>query len=782
MASPPEAKNAARAYFKICGITKTAACKLCPKVPKPGHEKPVPVQVSYNKSGCTGMMSHLKVSHPAEHGDVMELWAKLTKKKELEALQAVKAGAQFRTMVPMSKDDNSKALSLLALHCAESCRPLTTGAHGGSLSRLLEHVSGGRYKGHSASSVVTRSVVLNVIAAQKLSEALRAAESYSLTTDAWTCGTSYVGSTVHWVDTTKPIWCMRHACLHVQPMNESHTAKRLAMSVATAVDVAYDGGDAKGLVAFRKSMWGITGDGASAQQGAFALLGSEQFAKHINPWPQWCMCHRLHLTVKGGMSKVPGIAKMASKFKRLSAHIKRSTKAAEAVKAFNTAHKVAARAVTVDVVTRWTSTHECHVRLRENRAAIEHVQKDVQKDENGKEAKTQKNTLLNIGFSEEEADKILNQNVADDALAVTDSDWRTAELVEEVLVEFHSVSDVLSGDDYPTLGLVYPLVAELRAQLHEFEAQWTRKRDWTDDGDDVEKAALSNGIDFVNWMFNDLNDRFDVMKLKKANGVGQKQYVTAAYLHPCYKTMSNVSLFGGADDTEELTQFRKAARKFLRQDLKEVFWADDTKRTRPVPMWMQDALRAAERKHRAAPAERQDEQNPRKKKKLSDRLGAHAAPPPSEPAPVAEADAADRAAVPAGVFSRVDISALVSLYDKYNFPRELVDNMHAAKDQDVMLKAVQTMVKEEPRLAPVALIMLRYFSTPASSAGTERVWSKAGMVLSKLRRRLTGDNAAMLIKLGLNAALLRDTAGTDVDVPDKANAGGGGQAVAIDVE
>jgi hypothetical protein len=53
-------------------------------------------------------------------------------------------------------------------------------------------------------------------------------------------------------------------------------------------------------------------------------------------------------------------------------------------------------------------------------------------------------------------------------------------------------------------------------------------------------------------------------------------------------------------------------------------------------------------------------------------------------------------------------------------------------------------------LAPVKMLAFRYLSTPASSVASESAFSHAGLTITDLRSRLTGENASVLLSVHLN--------------------------------
>lgn len=127
---------------------------------------------------------------------------------------------------------------------------------------------------------------------------LKHADSFSVTTDTWTCKEPYITFTLHWIDTRSTPWALRHACLNVRPLYGHHTGEALGAAADTAVDSAADGD----VVLHRMKVWAAVADGAAAQQNAFDNLG-----EGWHSWSLWCECHIMHLVVTHSIAAVPQV-------------------------------------------------------------------------------------------------------------------------------------------------------------------------------------------------------------------------------------------------------------------------------------------------------------------------------------------------------------------------------------------------------------------------------------------------------------------------------------------
>ena len=153
----------------------------------------------------------------------------------------------------------------------------------------------------------------------------------------------------------------------------------------------------------------------------------------LDDWPdQRCFAHTLQLAIGAGL-KVQAIAKMLGAARRLAAHFKRSTVAAEALRTKQTALNTGDESddsleVIIDCSTRWNSSLDMLERLVKLRWAIGAVLSDP-----------------NV---------TARNNAA--TLKMSDENWLLAQAVVPVLKPLKQVTTMSSGQKYPSLSAVYP--------------------------------------------------------------------------------------------------------------------------------------------------------------------------------------------------------------------------------------------------------------------------------------------------------------------------------------
>ena len=537
----------------------------------------------------------------------------------------------------------------------------------------------------------------------------------------------------------------------VQPMPGSHTAAALGEAINKAVDNSR--GEVPAL-SFRKRAWSAVADGAAAQRKAFKNVGDG-----FNMWDMWCICHILHLVVKQSMSAEPSVLLTMKKMRRLAATVKNSPLIQNNLKQINAELGLEPRRVCLDVVTRWTSTHECLVALRENQQGLESLQEKV----NSKTA--QKSVLRDIDDDEEEdeIDSILQSDRTDDTvdMSVGSFDWLLAERIEQVLDIMHYTSDLLSGDSYATLGLVLPTLVNLDRELLQFQSKFHDQFDKATSACNVElQKACNAAIKFAKRLRAVLVERLQPFTFGEENHA--YMYLVATYLHPCFKDF----MFYDERDRGSALQ---AATKFLVDDMTEVQQAES------APEWVQAAFR------RLHPGGAVASCGPSRDPQGATINAASAAASPSTTASEASSDEEEDsleeplAKRPMHDFWNRSVESractgeeeheveetydwptildITAGYREHNFFKTNIISDNYLKSPKVLLQLEHLSVKY-PGWAPLLRVALRYFHTPASSTSTERVWSAGTLTLTNNRRHLTGNNAAALIQLKCNAHMV----------------------------
>ncbi|XP_033731640.1 zinc finger BED domain-containing protein 4-like [Pecten maximus] len=245
---------------------------------------------------------------------------------------------------------------------------------------------------------------------EKLISELKVQSSLAFTTDTWTsCATEgYLTLTVHYIDET---WHLKHFVLSTIEVKDHHTGDHLADVI---IDICRD------FQITDVHVSGITTDNASNDNKA-------DMATH-----QVFRTHTLQLSVKAGL-KVKGIASAAAAARMLVGHFKKSTLAANDLRARQKQLGLPHHSLLQDFATRWNSTFFMFERLIEQGLAVFAV-------------------LHNPAVT----------SLSDARrFELSDDVWRTIEEITPVLKPLQIATTTMSGSNSPTLSLVYPIVLGL---------------------------------------------------------------------------------------------------------------------------------------------------------------------------------------------------------------------------------------------------------------------------------------------------------------------------------
>lgn len=247
---------------------------------------------------------------------------------------------------------------------------------------------------------------------RKLLVKLEKALYVAFTTDLWTSlqNIAYMCVTAHWIN---PVWELESAILQTRETPERHTGQNISVRLS---DCANEWNIPINKIA------ATVHDNGSNMNAAMNLL---------DDWPdQLCFAHTLQLAISAGL-KVKSIARMLGASRRLSAHFKRSTVAAQALrekqKALQNNDTTTVSEVIIDCSTRWNSTLDMLERLVKLRWAIGAVLSDPQV------------TVRSITSTYE----------------MTDENWSLAEALIPILKPFKQVTVMSSGQKYPSISSVY---------------------------------------------------------------------------------------------------------------------------------------------------------------------------------------------------------------------------------------------------------------------------------------------------------------------------------------
>ncbi|KAG0426906.1 hypothetical protein HPB47_025999 [Ixodes persulcatus] len=234
----------------------------------------------------------------------------------------------------------------------------------------------------------------------------RGAECYSLTTDGWTsrANDSYVCLTVHVMD--KDIGQHVHA-LACTEMGNSHTADNLVRFIESVIEE-----------------WELP---ASGNLPIYVITDNgRNFTSAVarSPWcGMQCFQHTLQLCVSDAKKEVAGFSELCAKARAIVGRYKRSAKARGRLMEIQKNMQLDPLEVVQDVPTRWNSEHAMMARLVKLRVPV------------------------TVELSE--CETVENPN---------SSEWKLISRAVKVLQPLEQATTDLSGDSYPTLSQVIPLL------------------------------------------------------------------------------------------------------------------------------------------------------------------------------------------------------------------------------------------------------------------------------------------------------------------------------------
>lgn len=232
------------------------------------------------------------------------------------------------------------------------------------------------------------------------------AECYSITTDGWTsrANNSYVSVTCHVMDEEFGQHVHALACTD---MTDSHTAENLEQFIKSAIE------DWELPAPGTMPIYVVT-DNARNFTSAFAR----------SPWSGvQCFGHTLQLCISNAKKEVAGFSQLCAKARTIVARYKRSAKARGRLMEIQKNMNLEPLEVVQDVPTRWNSEHAMMKRLVKLRVPV------------------------SVELSE-----------CDTVEPLSASEWRLMAAVVQVLQPLEQATAELSGDSYPTLSQVIPLL------------------------------------------------------------------------------------------------------------------------------------------------------------------------------------------------------------------------------------------------------------------------------------------------------------------------------------
>jgi len=257
---------------------------------------------------------------------------------------------------------------------------------------------------------------------QKVHDIVSSGRFHSVTTDLWTSQyqvKGYLTLTTHFIDSE---WVLRSFVLATVEVPMEHTAENIKKVVT---DILLEYGIEEKVIA------------ATTDNGTNVVKAIELLEFFHMP----CVGHTLNLAVKKCF-ELNQVARALARVRKLVGHFHRSTKAMSKLREKQQLLGVVCHQLINDCVTRWGSTYDMLTRFVEQQQAI--------------------------------CAALLESSSRDDRhLMPTDAEISIAEKLIVVLKAFDDGTEIMSGEKYPTIGLVRPLLKKVEVILTDKEDDTT---------------------------------------------------------------------------------------------------------------------------------------------------------------------------------------------------------------------------------------------------------------------------------------------------------------------
>ena len=406
------------------------------------------------------MKSHLEAKHNAEYRKMIGETSGSGQLRASSFIQPTFKQFVGQSGMPLTKARKDFITGKLVQMCAQDCRPMSI-VEGQGFKEFCAALNP-QYKVPVKATVKAHlESRYNEKKAELISQLKE--KDVAFTTDLWTSHgkQAYITVTYHYINDD---WMMRSGVLATKHMPETHTGLHIAQRID---QIRNEFGIAKENVA------GITRDNAANMDVAMAELGFPDTS---------CFGHTLQLAINAALNH-PEIQACITACRNVVTHFNLSTKSTEELRKQAVGKPIALQQ---DVPTRWNSTYYMMKLLLPNRGGIYSV-------------------LHNKDFTKPDLAR---------KLEIKNDHWALMEKLCEVLKPFEVATSQLSGELYPTLGSVYPLVHGILENHLLVTA-----------GDSPEMIYFRNGV---------------ADKIKKRFMVGNEHHcddIIASALHPRYKKL-----------------------------------------------------------------------------------------------------------------------------------------------------------------------------------------------------------------------------------------------------
>lgn len=488
----PKAKSKIWKYFGFPGdangtitTSKKVVCKLCRE-----QQRDITIPYSGNTSN---LRYHVQREHRLELPETDEEPPR--EQSSNKPVQVTLQAAIART-APFGKDTirHCQLEEATANFICQSLQPVSI-VDQPSFRRLLEIAEPRFQLAHR--TYFTNTVIPNryVEVRSIIEKQLSTVQNCTMTSDLWTAQhqyRSYISLTIHFVCTD---FKLQSKCLQTLEIPQDHTA-------ASLQEVLSDMFKAWSL---SNKVCGATTDNCGNIVNAVGLLGLE----HVP-----CVAHTLQLSIKRGL-EIPAVNRVLARCRKLVEHFRKSSKETYKLRQKQTMLDLPEHKLIQEVVTRWGSTLGMLERLMEQQLAIAAVLIDG----------TARHLMPESG------------------------EWTLIEQLVEILKPFQVATEVMSGEKYPTVSTVKPLLYKL-----------TEKTLALNDGDSSTIKAVKQAIK------KDLESRYTKSAIQRLLNV-------STYLDPRYK---------------ELPFLTDIAKRRMRDDVKDELLAMETSQTTQDSQLTQD--------------------------------------------------------------------------------------------------------------------------------------------------------------------------------------------------
>ena len=377
-------------------------CRLCRK------------EMPY-KNNTTNLYVHLERHHKEEHTKLRPTISSQSDKDPETPMKQSTMPERLRKLQPLDKTTTryKQLVSAMVQFISQDMQPIAV--VDGSGFRNLMAVAEPRFVVPSRTYFMQTEIPrLYADIKQKVQSVVSSAPFHCITTDMWTSQhqvKGYLTLTTHFIDSE---WALHSFVLATLEVPMEHTAENIG-KVMTDVLFEYD--ISEKIIA------------ATTDNGTNVIKAVNQ----LNFLHMPCVGHTLNLAVKKCF-ELSQVSKALARIRKLVGHFHRSTKAMSNLSEKQKLLGIKSHHLINDCVTRWGSTYSMLTRFIEQQQAICAV--------------------------------MLEGSSRDDRhLMPTDAEISVAEELIVVLKAFHDATEIISGEKYPTIGIVKPLLKKLEVTL-----------------------------------------------------------------------------------------------------------------------------------------------------------------------------------------------------------------------------------------------------------------------------------------------------------------------------